>query len=309
MPQWIREACDEGAYRAWVQEGLDRVGNEAWASKGAEAINWPGATLDDYHEKIVEVAGVRHVIGIRFRGGSREQPFVDAYICDSSIEATDWPALLTQAQKEYALFRPSFLRRLRWLREDEGDSELATPGWELDQLLVTATLDSLTTRATEKIERMGRDGLGTISQVQVYELEEAAKAVKQMHEWWQKERPWMRGSVSPQSQASLEAALEKGVAVSLRIEGQIIAVAFAIAQSEFRSGCSGISMYEKVVTPGYARRGLSHALHAALVIELRKKFDGGTLLYGMIDARNKPSIANAFRAGRRPAAVLEILRA
>lgn len=301
FPSWMQIDACRAQYNAWVRTNLRRVNDGDWAQKGSEAIGWPGATVEDYRESLLQVEGTRHVVGIRFFGGKGGKPFVDVNLSDAPPNTTDWNALLVTVQQRYARFKPSCLRRVRWLRHDEEMKPAL--GWSLDQVLLAAPLGELTGAQRQ------RDAGVRFSPIEPYDVAVAAHAIQRFYEAWYQEHPWMSGFVNPQSEASLARAIEHDAALAMTTGDTLIGVASAIPEPEFRTGCPGLAVYEKVVDPNYAGRGLSHALHAALVQMLARKYAPQTLLYGTIDHRNSPSINNALRAGRKPAAALELLSA
>lgn len=278
---WTTEAIVADRMEAWLQEQLSRCSDRAWGERFAHHCPVPGATPDDYLQRIVSVGEGLALIGIRMCGGDTAHPFVDVVLTAGGIALR---AAVDAALDELSIFSPRRARVRSGGAEPPGEGGLS---WALDQWVLAAPLSQI-----------GSPGAG----VRLEPIRDAAEGIRFVrggYEAWAQRRGWLRSRVVPIGLASMQACQAAGAALWIVSEGERVGVICAdrCVDREWAGWC----MIEELVLPQHAGRRLASSAQGALAAHLlRLPADGPAppCLFGTIDEANRPSLATAQRAGR-----------
>jgi hypothetical protein len=131
LKTWYSQAQLESNLSNQLERDLDWLEN---LGEGFER-NMPvlGATPGMYNHRLLEVAGMQVMLGIRFRGGDITIPFVDLVRSSQAITSADQvEAICDLVRQEFAIFKPLVVRfyparvvtSVCWLRHSQPCSSI-----------------------------------------------------------------------------------------------------------------------------------------------------------------------------------------
>ena len=270
---------------AWLALQLERHSDPAFGESFAAHIALPDRAPADYLHRVCPLPRLgRCLLGIRFRGGDRDWPFVDLLCWEHPLHpATDDLTSVVEAiAAAFAAFRPRAVRLLL------AEAPAATPGAEADLLWVSGDLGALERASPPPLPpglRQRRGGSGDAAAV--------AAAYAELPEA-------LRPHLSP---AGADDLAPPTVAVVIEEVGGGL-VALAAARPAQSWALSGHEVLEEVVAPGWRGRGLGAAVQRALIAALPAE---GGALFGTIHHDNTPSRRTARRCGRAAVAAYWML--
>lgn len=280
----------EAAHARWLEDHLDTCEDRSWARAFWRACPVPGAQLEDYQSALLEVGGEHALVSPRFMGGDISEPFVDVIAVTGPVAAG---ALERACQARYARLEPRRLRRVRWAPERAPEARAT-----VDQHLLGERLGALpgapAPRAQVELVAPEADAIEALSE-----------QVARWYQEWAERAPWRRGRVAPADAEDLRACWEVGGVRIARLDGAPVALTAAAPVTEPTTGLYGWCMYEQVVAPAHARRGLGAATQRALAAGLARERGAEVIVYGTIDADNVGARATARSLGRGVLARLE----
>ena len=335
MREWLGLDRVRSLLEAELDLALARRRDQGFARDFAGWCPRPGRSPEEYLHREITAGGGTALVGIRFKGGDVEQPFVDLVARDfAHDDVACFAAQLEASAQAFADFAPLWLRihegahQYDALRDAEIASELrrasasqalsrAAPS-EVDQRYVAAPLDALAeralgTRATneasgctlgEAFESLlpgGSDAehglrLGAEHPGEVYaEYEQAFDGLVD-------EMPELAPELSKSSRDELEDCVRQGALLTLRDRDRFAGL-IAATMGEAHA-LSGYYVVEEIVAREYRGQGLGRTLQSALFEALAEALAARAtsaqreLVFGTIHAKNAASLKTALAVGR-----------
>jgi len=290
---WTGDAALRRIVAAEVAEDLARIDDPGFAAWFHERIPVDGAVPDDYRPRIVEVAGVVALAGIRFLGADPARPFVELLRAAGPLEDPVVRRLVARrAANAFAVFAPPRVRLFRW--EDS-----ARPGgWGARDLRIVAA-PIAAVAATPSVERAQEDALEVVPTDAVAWYDDYLEAYADVRA----RRPEIRDVAAPESRESLESCRDEGMLFELRVDGTWAGVA-AVRAASMR-GLGGALVVEVLLRTEARGRRLGGVIHRRVAEHLLAHPPAGMpevaepCLFGTIGASNVASLRAATAAGRR----------
>ncbi len=246
-----------------------------------------GATPDMYNHRVCDVAGMQTMMGIRFRGRDRTQPFVDLVRANVAMtDASQIHAIADWVRDEFAVFKPLKVRFFQ-------PSHLPFP---VDHALVSgdkrvlaaALVDML---SGDKPVGHGRVTLQRVQSMEFYEPYAAAYAA--IH----RERPWLPSQAEAMAMDQAQDCIQTGFVFEVFVDG-VWAGVIGAERRDNEFGLQGFVVTEMVLNSAARGQGLGCAVQVRLAEALQPLGEPSDLLYGTIGTENPPMLKTAQRAGR-----------
>lgn len=273
----------------WLKRRIDYVADVNAARRFAAAMSSRWRRPKDFADRIVEGEGLRLLGGIRFFGGDRKRPFVDALawteLGDGGAEQAIWPRLGRLIAREWASFAPRSVRVLT-------PPATPLPDARRDLDLHAAPYGSMRGSAPNSRRRVRLEPFDDISA--------AARLVRQRYEALSLAEPELGTHMAPADAEDLSRCAASGGLFAIRFEdGGDAPLAGVLATEPGEvAWLEGDVIVEEVVSAPFA--GLGLAAEAQLALADLRADRPGRLLIGTIDDLNEPSRKTALRAGRPP---------
>lgn len=261
-------------------EAWERLHDQALALGFCEWAPVAGQGPEAYRSRLLPLHGAPALlVGIRFRGGRLDWPFVDLWPREGALRSpSDWAEALALVATAFAPFQPRACR----VHHALGAPPPVAGAW-VDQGHWVAL--------AAEVAASGPLPPGLVLKPAVdlawYPLAQAAHARFQATQG-----PWAK-QVRLESEADLGEALKQGALVLAEWEGEWAGLAAALPEAWL--GQPGWLMAEELVRPDLAGRGMGRALQRALASRL----PAAACLWGTILSANAPSQAVARACGRR----------
>jgi hypothetical protein len=263
-----------------------------WLSQLGEKFerNMPvvGATPDMYNHRVCDVAGMHVMMGIRFRGRDRTQPFVD--LVRANVAMTDVSqihAIADWVKEAFVVFKPL---KVRFFQPSHipfpMDHALVATG---DKRVLAAALSDM--RSGDKPAGYERVTLKRAQSMDFYEPYAAAYAA--VH----RERPWLPSQAEAMAMDQAQDCIQTGYVFEVFVDGVWAGVVGAEKRDD-EFGLQGFVVTEMVLSGSARGQGLGCAVQVRLAEALQPLGEPSDLLYGTIGAENPPMLKTALRAGR-----------
>ena len=282
LPPFKGDVKQHDGLRSWLALQFQRIGDESFGRMFRDA--WPkqdNSALAYQHRLIECRAGLAILGGIRFLGD--ELPFVDilAESCVLEDPSEIWP----QIASSWASFEPVGMRVMR-------PGHLTTAHLEpvADQYIAAQHLNNI-----EVHPQLSDAGHATLTCVT------AERAIATIERSYTCLPRHLRNRIFPARLEDLRRCQQDGILASVVVDGEVVGIIAVDRTSE--RGLVGYRMVEETILPSY--RGRGHARQAQqAVIQILRERETSALLYGFIDAANKPSLRTAIACGRSIALTL-----
>jgi RimJ/RimL family protein N-acetyltransferase len=250
------------------------------------AVPVPGATLDDYKIKALEIDRDKtFVAGTRFRP---DPPFsfVEVYARNYSIEDADTTtAMIEASRRAFEVFSPKYLRVHVPIGSIE-DGIVVGPHVRTAFTTVAGLVSSLQRRSPPG--RMECLRLAPAQSTDFYDRYLAE------YEAFHEAVPSLRGLVPVAPRDTLEQSLAQGMLYEAYIDGEWAGVIAGREQTDY--GMRGYRIIEELLSSRFRGQGLGPALQRHFIDALPA--GDYQVLHGAIDPANAPSLATAKRVGR-----------
>ncbi len=290
----------------WLATQWDRCTDDAFAQGFATGCPVPGASVDDYRQRVIEVAGISVLIGIRIRGGGGKEaepwPFVDLVASDAPIAPDLGIQVVDAALEALAMFAPRALR----LRGAANWTPWPGVRAEVDQWFLAGTVNRMASIASSGESSDDASVAAAISLSPVREAAQGAAFVDEVFAAWGERRAWFAERVLRIDASGLRACIDARCAWWIH-EGEEQAGLLALLPDSDREW-HGWCVHEELVLPAFAGRGIAaraqrlaaREIAQSLIAPQAQSSDRSVmdLVYGTIDAANQPSVRTAERAGR-----------
>jgi L-amino acid N-acyltransferase YncA len=282
---WYSQAQLESNLTAQLERDLDWLEN---LGEGFER-NMPvaGATPAMYNHRVLEVAGMQVMLGIRFRGGDISIPFVD--LVRSSHEITtpaQVEAICDLVRQEFAIFKPLMVR---FYQPAHLEFQIDVPGSSGDKRVLAAPL-------TTMLEHSKPDGLERVILRRAETLEFYEQYAETYASIYQ-ERPWLPTESTPESLEDMREYLETGHVFEVLVDGQWAGITGADHRSD-EFALRGFVVLEMLLAKFARGQGLGAAVQYRLAEALQTSAAPEDVLYGTIGSNNPPMLKTAARVGR-----------
>ena len=296
---WLAWAVDQvhPQLKVWYSQSQlesnlsDQLGRDLdWLENLGEGFerNMPvlGATPAMYNHRVLEVAGMRVMLGIRFRGGDIAIPFVDLVRSSRAITgAAQVEAICDLVRQEFAVFKPLMVR---FYQPAHLKFQFGLPGSSGDKRVLAAPL-------TTMLEHPKPLGLEHVILHRATDLEFYQRYADTYAAIYQ-ERPWLPHEAEPESFEDMQEHLETGHVFEVFVDGQWAGVIGA----EHRNGefaLRGFIVLEMLLDKFARGQGLGAAVQYRLAEALQSFSAPEDVLYGTI-GNNPPMLKTAARVGR-----------
>ena len=285
LKTWYSQAQLESNLTDQLDLDLDRLEN---FGEGFER-NMPiaGAMPAMYNHRVLEVAGMRVMLGIRFRGGDIAIPFVDLLRSSRAItSAAQVETICALVRQEFAVFKPLMVR---FYQPAHLEFQIDVPGSSGDKRVLVAPL-------TTMLEHPKPLGLERVSLRRATDLGFYQRYADTYAAVYQ-ERPWLPHEAEPESLEDMQEHLETNHVFEVFVDGQWA----GITGGEHRSNefaLRGFVVIEMLLAKFARGQGLGAAVQYRLAEALQASGVPEDVLYGTIGSNNPPMLKTAARVGR-----------
>ncbi len=285
LKTWYSQAQLESNLSDQLERDLDWLEN---LGEGFER-NMPvaGATPAMYNHRVLEVAGMQVMLGIRFRGGDITIPFVDLVRSSQAITIpAQVEAICDLVRQEFAVFKPLMVR---FYQPAHLEFQIDVPGSSGDKRVLAAPLRTMLEHP--KPEGLERVILRRANDLEFYErYAETYAAIYQ-------ERPWLPHEAEPESLEDMQEHLEIAQIFEVFIDGQWAGITGAEHCSD-GFALRGFVVLEMLLAKFARGQGLGAAVQYRLAEALQASSAPEDVLYGTIGSNNPPMLKTAARVGR-----------
>jgi GNAT superfamily N-acetyltransferase len=246
-----------------------------------------GATPAMYNHRVLEVARMQVMLGIRFRGGDISIPFVDLVRSSQAItSAAQVEAICDLVRQEFAIFKALMVR---FYQPTHLGFQFNLPGSSGDKRVLAAPL-------TTMLEHPKPEGLERVSLRRANDLEFYPRYAETYAAIYQ-ERPWLPHEAEPESLEDMQEHLETGDVFEIFVDGQWAGVTGAEHRSD-EFALQGFVVIEMLLAKFARGQGLGAAVQYRLAEALQSSSSPEDVLYGTIGSNNSPMLKTAARVRR-----------
>lgn len=285
--EWSSASALHTAIRTDTLDQLSHLSTGVWTKRYFSAIKL--ATENDYRQSLITTPHGELLCGIHFKGGNREEPFVE--IVAWTFPDDELAHGIRLALDRYIIFKPRWARVLTSHTSDLL-SRLTNEGFVIkgDQVIAAARLSELAQRP-----KLISEDLLRLEVILISELPWATRFVEHAYECHIKTNPTLDGLVFPASYEELQQCVSDGRLARWTLDGDPLGLIAVRRQNEY--GLHGYLAIESVVDPSVTLRGTAAAAQAKLARELAIENPDLTY-YGTIDFQNSSSRKTALKVGR-----------
>lgn len=266
-----------------LEGDLGRLESDALAAEFQHHCPVAGASAADYKNRLLRVAGLELLTGVRFRSLDLAQPFVDViYQSEPVLSLDQLGAVQAALRLEYAVFKP---KRLRFY---QASHRPPLPG-DGDKRLLAAPLRVMLEQPSPKT--LPRVHLKEAAGLSFYP--DYAAIYAQLHA----EHPELIPVARVESEDDLRGYQEGGNLFEILVDSLWAGVCAVFHDTD--SGVSGFCFGEIILAPAFRGQGLGSAVQRRLAeLLLGRGAAPDTYLFGQIGAVNLPARRTAARVGR-----------
>jgi len=286
---WRAEAKVRDGLHTWLQDHLAWCEDAEFAARFHSGCPVPGACPDDYLQRILQTpSGARILVGIRFRGGAGDFPFVDLIASTESLHPPGALADAMEAIREpYAKFAP---QAVRILRSTDAPALDDTPfSIDVDQVLLAGHVGTIA--ASEPPRHRDRVAFELVE-----DIAEAAAFVADAYANFFDRHPKMKGIVHPAGEDELVRCQQARCLGYAVIDGHRAGLIGAARQTKHTM--VGYEVIEEILSAAWRGQGLAAALQRAMIDHIAST-EPDVVLFGTIAGVNRASQATALRVGRQ----------
>jgi hypothetical protein len=252
-----------------------------------EDLPVPGATPAMYNHRVLEVAGMQVMLGIRFRGGEITVPFVDLVRSSQAITgAAQVEAICDLVRREFALFKPLMVR---FYQPSHLEFQLDLPGSSGEKRVLAAPLNII-------LAHPKPDGLERVELRRTHGLEFYPRYAETYAAIYQ-ERPWLPGEAAPESLEDMREHLETGHVFEVFVDEKWAGITGVVHRSD-EFALQGFVVIEMLLAKFARGQSLGAAVQYLLAEVLQASSTPEDVLYGTIGSNNPPMLKTAIRVGR-----------
>jgi GNAT superfamily N-acetyltransferase len=284
LKTWYNPAQLEDNLRENVERDLDWL--QSLGEKFSEQIPVTGATPAMYNHRILEIAGMQVMLGIRFKAMNPDFPFVDVVRSTQPIvDGAQVKAIKNAIRQEFVLFKPKAARFCQ-----PSHLEYQFPNGSGDKRFLAAPL-------TLMLERPEPASVSRLTLKRCQNLDFYPRYAAIYDELYL-ERPWLPEVARVEPLEDMEANLEQGTTFEVFLDGDWAGVISLDRSREH--GLSGWYTNEIVLEKHARGRGVGAILQRVIAQTLLEhpQTTASDLLWGTIGAINMPMLKTATRAGR-----------
>jgi L-amino acid N-acyltransferase YncA len=251
----------------------------------------PGATPEMYNHRVLEVAGMQVMLGIRFRGGDISIPFVDLVRSSQAItSAAQVMAICDLVRREFAIFKPLMVRFYQPSHlEFQFEPDDGVSGSSGDKRVLAAPLKTMLKQpkpaGLERVILRRAETLGFYPQ-----YAETYTAAYQ-------ERLWLPHESNTHSLEDMQEYLETAQVFEIFVDGQWAGITGGEHHTD-EFALQGFVVIEMLLAKVARGQGLGAAVQYRLAEALQASSQPEDVLYGTIGSNNPPMLKTAARVGR-----------
>jgi L-amino acid N-acyltransferase YncA len=282
---WYSQAQLESNLTDQLEIDLDRLEN---LGDGFERnMPVPGATPKMYNHRVLEVAGMQVMLGIRFRGGDITIPFVDLVRSSWAItSAAQVEAICDFIRQEFAVFKPL---RVRFYQPAHLEYQIDVVGSSGDQRVLAAPLTTMLAHPKPL-------GLERVRLRRTHDLEFYPRYAETYAAIYQ-ECPWLPVESNTHSLEDMQEYLEIAQVFEIFVDGQWAGITGGEPHSD-EFALKGFVVIEMLLAKFARGQGLGAAVQYRLAEALKAFSAPEDVLYGTIGSNNPPMLKTAARVGR-----------
>ena len=263
---------------------LDDLNNlETMESRRAH-FQIPNTTADDYSERFFEIKpGCRMLAGIRHLSGKKDQPFVHMFL-GFIPTSDDLPRLKELALKQFGVFFPKQVSF--WLRPSSLLAlDLETKGYAARRYIVG--------RFSKISKRPLPFGYERITLEKMHGAPDSGGWYEKAYSDFHSEYPELERWVPITDSKELQRCADDKLLFRVLVDGNHAGLIGG--RNEPLLGSPAVYMTELLLTHPFKGQGFAAALQRKFLDSMAPKFE---LVWGTIDAKNKPSTRTALKIGR-----------
>ena len=299
LQDWLENAVNQShpLLKTWyiptqleenLREHLERDFDwlENLGEKFSERMPVSGATPAMYNHRILEIAGMQVMLGIRFKAMNPDFPFVDVVRSSQAITTqTQVDAIKRAIRQKFAIFKPKTARFCQ-----PSHLEYQFPNGTGDKRFLAAPLITM-------LELPEAKNLERIKLVRTENLDFYPRYASIYAELYL-ERPWLSEVSRMESLEDMKSYLEEGVTFEVLLDGNWAGITSFDRSQEH--GLSGWYTNEIVLEKHARGQGIGASLQRIVAQTLLEhpQTTESDLLWGTIGAINIPMLKTATRAGR-----------
>jgi GNAT superfamily N-acetyltransferase len=282
---WYSQAQLESNLSDQLERDLDWLKNLDEAFERNMPV--PGTTPGMYNHRVLKVAGMQVMLGIRFRGGDITIPFVDLVRSSQVIaNAVQVTAICDLVRREFAIFKPLMVR---FYQPAHLEFQIHLPGSSGDKRVLAAPL-------TTMLAHPKPEGLERVSVRRTNDLEFYPRYAETYASIYQ-ERPWLPHESNTHSLEDMQEYLEIAQVFEVFVDGQWAGITGGEPHSD-EFALKGFVVIEMLLAKFARGQGLGAAVQYRLAEALQPSSQPIDVLYGTIGCKNPPMLKTAARVGR-----------
>ena len=253
----------------------------------AKGIPVTGATPAMYNHRVCDINSMTVMLGIRFRGGDPDFPFVDVVRSSHAIQTTPQVEAITQfVRQDFAVFQP---KAVRFYQPSHLNFQFDLPNASGDKRVLAAPLSTML--GHPKPHGLDRVRLQRAHTLGFYDRYASTYAAIYQ------ERPWLPHESQTHSLEDMQDYLQDAIVLEIFVDDRWA----GLTGGEHRSdefGLSGFVVIEMLLDQFARGQGLGAAVQYRLAEALHPSSHTTDVLYGTIGSNNPPMLKTAARVGR-----------
>jgi GNAT superfamily N-acetyltransferase len=288
LVRWCgKEDLRADVWESFAADVRRRTADLDWARGYATRCPVAQAEPREYQLRILDLGVDGKVLaGIHFFGLDVDRPFVGLTARTKPLDSREQVArMANRMYDEFARFSPQSM----WVYQSVGSREFrleGIPDLKPDIRLVAGSVTELQTRPVPPF--MDRIDLAHAKSMDFWE------EYQLMYERLHAERPALRHRVNVTERDLMERCASAGGLFKVLVDGEWAGIFTGLPTREH--GLRGYLVVEEVLDTPYRGHGLGPALQRHFIDQL--PVGKGDLVFGTIDATNRPSIRTAIKVGR-----------
>jgi GNAT superfamily N-acetyltransferase len=265
-----------------VQRDAREFFSNDFAAKFGGRTSELGIAPEFFKHRLLEVAGRRLIVGIRFFGMDIQRPFVDVSRISKPLEHQSQQHEISELlSKEFAIFKPT-----RWRIFQPSHLEYQFAGCDPDKRVIAGLLSSI--NAQPEPPNFKRVQLKPAINLEFYPRYEA------LYQDLYAQRPWLSDVSHIETLEDLQQYLEHDRVFEIFVDDTWAGITIAARNQE--CGLKGWLMIEIALESHWHGQGLGVAVQRQLATRLEDA--GRDTLFGTIGAVNIPMQKTAAKVGR-----------
>lgn len=289
VKSWFTETELERNINKELDKNVESLFDDYLAEKFWQYAQITDTNAEDYKTKLIKLGDLVIMVGIRFKGGNLNKPFINLIYSTQDINNQLIDEIADRLRLIYTKFNPKALRIYYCASAGYlSKSQTAKSLNKLDKDLGYFAGSLKEIRSLPKPSHYDRMVLQLATNLDFYD--QYLQIYKELHE----ENPWTKEEIYHESREALQDSLENGLLFNVFIDNQWVGIITSYLDTAV--GMYGYCVLEFALRKEWRGKGFGSVLqrHFAEVLD-EKQTD---VIFGTIAAKNLPSRYAVQRAGR-----------